>query len=380
MKKNRAVSKRTRRRKGARSTNGRRTQNFVSSAPAGTNEFMQHYTRFKGEGQSLLIDACLPICEVVFRTAANAGIGTLSFNNPLGGTLPLFSTALGLTNCIGIAQNTGSGVATYPQVITPVEYITPVYDLIGSCFVRWRIENLVFHYTPQATTTANGRAVVAFADDPVHPVLWQDVRDVSNVLISGQNPSQTNLLALGDSMAFAPWLPWSLDVSDRCKQNELYTSFRLEVADAEATITPASVRGDTAGVLAALRQSGMGTLSCRTLTTEAADFVGGIIWMEASIRLIEFCPVALTIASAPAVSLKQRTLKKDTDCQRNGEECLESNPESTTLSDNSRIEPCGNGRSYLRTPRDGPSMEGFHELGSGSQTRPLESRQFARRI
>jgi hypothetical protein len=113
---------------------------------------------------------------------------------------------------------------------------------------------------------------------------------VSTVAVSNQ-PSSDSLLALGDSMAFAPWLPWTLDVSDKVKQNELYTDAGIEWLVADAATNQTHTEGSVSGATAALRQWALGSMACQAETTEDAAFTAGVLWMEVQIELVEFCPI-----------------------------------------------------------------------------------------
>lgn len=224
-----------------------------------------------------------------------------------------FTTSLGLTQASGIVPNTGLE-PTVSWLISRGQYITPVYDLLSSSFVRWRVNKCKFHYTPQSTTTVNGRAVFAFADDPGHPVLYPDLKrkelvgDFDPITVSDP-PTQQQLLAFSDSMAFAPWLPWTLDVSRRIQNNILYTENMTEFLAGTTTLSPAFTQDPVAGMIAQFRQSCLGAISCRTITTEPNVFIGGILWMELDFELLEFCPVAL-IYPSPVTTVSSMRQKK----------------------------------------------------------------------
>jgi hypothetical protein len=149
----------------------------------------------------------------------------------------------------------------------------------------------------------------------MHPVLIPNAQDSDFETTPTFVPAvatQLNLLAMSDSMAFAPWLPWSLDVSGRVRQNELYTAILGQRLTATAANAPDFFSASVAGLSSAFRQSCLGCLSASTLTTEATAFVGGIVWMKLSINLIEFCPVSLTAAVPPQLSLRRP--KRSSEC------------------------------------------------------------------
>jgi hypothetical protein len=150
------------------------------------------------------------------------------------------------------------------------QYTSPVFDLIASAFVRYRVNSLKFHYEPQAAATTSERLVFAFAEDPMHPILW-------NATV----PTQTGLLALGDSVAFAPWRSWTMDVSRRLSKEMFYTF-------TDPSTTVASF---------AERFSDFGCISCVT-NSIGTTTASGILYMEIDIELLEFCPISVTLPAS----------------------------------------------------------------------------------
>lgn len=298
----RKARKRCRRRRGrGKTSNGRAPFTNVASAPAGTAQFLQHYTRFRGEGEALGIECCLPIVEIHFQTGSigpdKNPLYFQSLNSP--SVMPSCAAALGLTKVVANVQNVGTFPATN-RLFTKAEYVSPVFDLIGTAFTRWKVNKCAFHYTPQASTLQKGRCVFAFADDPGHPVIFPSLNhsDSTNVT-EANNPTQTQLLALGDSMAFPPWLPWTLDVSDRVKQNELYTAVQVQFHPTEVGASPVYADAYISGFVAQLRSSCFGAVGCRAESFETEAFLGGIVWMELDFTLIEFCPITAGYVDAP---------------------------------------------------------------------------------
>jgi hypothetical protein len=162
------------------------------------------------------------------------------------------------------------------------DYVSPVFDLIASAFVRYRVKKLVFHYEPQASSTTDERLVFAFAEDPVHPVLW-----------SNPPPTTTECLALGDSIAFAPWRGWSMDVTSRLQDTLFYTFTDPTLA--------VSTFAD--------RFSDFGVISLTGTTTGQAAVVGcGVLYMDVEVEFEEFCPI-VTASPASAALLMRRAGK-----------------------------------------------------------------------
>lgn len=153
-----------------------------------------------------------------------------------------------------------------------IDYLSPVYDLIASAFVRYKVKKLVFHYEPQASATDSQRLVFAYANDPLHPILW-------NATI----PTQASCLALADSIAFMPWRAWSMDVTHRLGDNTFFT-----FSDSSTTVTEFVERF-----------SDFGVISCITSENSVgAPVVGGVLYMEAVIEFSEFCPISVTRPSS----------------------------------------------------------------------------------
>jgi hypothetical protein len=179
--------------------------------------------------------------------------------------------------------STGTGVslqlnATDPAMLgaagtkSSQGYLSPVFDLIASAFVRYRVTRLVFHYEPQCSATSTERMVFAFAADPLHPVLW-----------NATPPGSSALLSLADSVAFAPWRAWSLDVSRKLSKEELYT-----FSDASLTVGTFTERF-----------SDFGVISCVTSSVSGVKTACGVLYAEIEMELKEFCPVSL---SRPAMA------------------------------------------------------------------------------
>jgi hypothetical protein len=238
------------------------------------------------------------MCQLVFRPVLQTSPeGPLFFNNlENGGSLISHAATLGSTGVTGLVRNYGAAEGQVPFLLSQGEFISPVFDLIGSSFTRYRIKKLIFHYTPQATTVVEGRAVFAYADDPAHPILMKHLRQEESLLgseiaLTADPPLSSDLLILGDSFAFAPWVPWTMNVSKKVRQNELYTAIRTANNPPDANYKPNFTNDEVSGWCASQRESAFGAVGCSAFTTDAGPYVGGIIWIEASFEFIEFCPV-----------------------------------------------------------------------------------------
>lgn len=237
----------------------------MGGAPVAVSEDLQQYTRFAGSGDRLRMRTCAAISQIMRKGDTGNALQDPSTLDCYCSLQLNLTQPAGLTSA-GTKQNT--------------EYISPVFDLIASAFVRYRMLSLKFHYEPQSSATTTERLVFAFADDPMHPILW-------NATI----PSQQGLLALSDSVAFAPWRSWSMDVSHRV-QDQLFYTF----TDPSTTV----------GSLVE-RFSDFGVLSCITSDISTGETAAcGILYMEAEVELVEFCPISVTLPSASFLSSKLR--------------------------------------------------------------------------
>jgi hypothetical protein len=161
-------------------------------------------------------------------------------------------------------------------------YLSPIFDLIASAFVRYRVTKFVFHYEPQCSATTTERMVFAFAVDPLHPVLW-------NATV----PHSASLLVLSDSIAFAPWRSWSMDVSHRLGKEKLYT-----FSDSSTTVGTFTERF-----------SDFGVMSCVTSSVSGSATDCGILYADIEVELSEFCPITVTYP-AMASRLVPRLISK----------------------------------------------------------------------
>jgi hypothetical protein len=232
----------------------------LAGAPAAVSENLRQYTRFKSSstGEGMVMEVCLPICEV--------GTGPLAPPSSVPGGILTPGAGHGQSGQLALTtfeiQNAGTSVVS--------GYTSPVFDLIASAFVRYRVRKCKFHYSPQSPTTNANRMVFAFAEDPVHPLIW-------NAGVSSET-----LLACADSIPFAPWVPWELDVTRRLKdQNLLYTY------DGVTENT-----GTEIGMMQ--RFSAFGCIGLVASGAAETNTSYGVLYMCLSVELVEFCPVSTT--------------------------------------------------------------------------------------
>jgi len=235
----------------------------MMGAPAGVSQDLQQFTRFlpSSSPAGIRLHTCVAISQIAKETVAATGNGLLV---AAGNTY--LSAQLNLTDP---AWLTATGTKT------AAPFITPVFDLIASAFVRYKVKKLVFHYEPQASATDSQRLVFAFANDPLHPILW-------NATV----PTTGALLTLSDSIAFMPWRAWSMDVTSSVSKDSLFT-----YSDSSTTVAEFVERF-----------SDFGVMSCVTSGSSAGATVPcGVLYLETEIELEEFCPISVTRPASLAV-------------------------------------------------------------------------------
>lgn len=243
----------------------------MAGAPVSVSEDLQQFTKFAGSGRGLVMKTMGALYEIA-STSLTSSTGAAFFSND-SATRPLSSIQLSPTRPLGWDPIGGTATAN-------ASFLSPIWDLIGTAFVRYRVTKLCFHYEPQSSATAAGRLIFAFAEDPAHPLMWDET------------PTQSELLALADSVAFMPWKSWSLDVTKTLSKELLYT--RMTTTDDPS--------GNQNGLN---RFGGFGSIACLTDLTAGTAIKGGILYMETEIEFIEFCPIS---AAGPSLLLLRSKL------------------------------------------------------------------------
>lgn len=249
-----------------RKTAGRSPQ--FTSVPVGVSDMKLQYTRFeRGSGDSsLVMHSCAALTNLSIASVGSAGtVATMQFN---GSVNQRQSAQLALTQLI--VASGGTSVVD--------NMISPAWDLIASAFTRYRVKRCIFHYRPQSTTTQAGRLVFAFAADPDHP------------LIFSSTPTQNKLLACADSVPFAPWNAWSMDVTSRINRDMLMYTFDPSGATTEGSD----------------RFGSFGSIGCLADTTQVGGPSIGLIYIEMTVEFVEFCPVSSSGAPLGFAALPRR--------------------------------------------------------------------------
>lgn len=260
----------------------------MQGAPVAVSSDIQQYTQFSSgrTGNALKMRTCAAIAEIQ-RISTDIRGSALALSG--GVTAP--SMQLNLTEPMVNSPTSG---------IVAVDYVSPVFDLLASAFTRYRISKLIFHYEPQCAATTTERLVFAFAEDPVHPILWDTT----------PFPTQNSLLAVSDSIAFAPWRSWSMDVTSRLPKKDLLYTF-----------------SDRSTVLETLanRFSDFGVISCVTSSASGANTACGVLYMECEIELVEFCPISVTRPASKHLAKRfggaSSSSDEDTETTENASKC-----------------------------------------------------------
>jgi len=231
------------------------------SAPAAISHDRGQFTRFSAGSKpgSLVMHTNAAISRFLTENTHATSTGALNMPGGFG-----VSAELNLTHPLRLGPG---GTAALDS------FITPIFDLIASAFVRYRLRKLCFHYEPQSSSTTSNQLVFAFAADPVHPILWNSTP-----------PDGDDLLALADSRAFMPWMPWSMDVTQSIDTKTIMYTY----SDPSTTVGTFSERFSDFGVLA-----------CVGATPNQGALANcGVLYMESEIELLEFCPISVTRPAA----------------------------------------------------------------------------------
>jgi len=295
-----------------KSTPSRQGGQKFTSAPSAVSGFMRQEVSFGGS-KSLQMTATCVLAEIGQNSTDNGAL--------VNSTHYLQSETL---------SPTGEGVLVAGGALAAgAPWISPVFDLIASAFTRYRVKRCRFHYRPQAPTTLSQRLFFAFAADAAHPLVLTTV------------PSQPQLEALADSIPFAPWTEWSMDVSRSLdRETWLYTKSDDATPTTEIDILQ--------------RFANFGSISCLADTIGTASVIFGVLYLELDIEFKEFCPitdagVAMAEKPSPTSPARRPTL------------CLSAKPSassSTTTKQVYKTLGLEEFRAYIREARsEGMDME-----------------------
>jgi hypothetical protein len=231
---------------------------------------------------SLRVQATIPVCQIQDSGTYNNG---LLFN--VGTTATSASSmCLALTSFPLFSTN-----ASTPVAGTSGAWISPHIPLMALAFDKYSIRRAGLSYEPQAATSVSDRLVLSFTEDPAHPIL----SPFNFVTQTAQVPSQMQQLITKDSVAFAPWRPWSLNLP----------------VDPTPKFTFANLAEDAATVpiyqAADYRQACFGAINC--VSSAGSSAVYGILYLHVELDLIDPVPL-VSISSIPSFG-RQLRLKRE---------------------------------------------------------------------
>jgi hypothetical protein len=165
---------------------------------------------------------------------------------------------------------------------------SPILKLLGLLFTKYRVVAAKLHHAAALPTDDPAKYTFAFSSDPMHPLLWTATAD---------RPSSANLQAMDDSVVFAGWDSWSLDVTHALRAEEwLYTSHASA----------------TSGVFLATNEAiqprftDFGTISCTYDQPRSGGSYPqrtGMIYLEAEVEFDQFAPLVSTVTGSSSLLL-----------------------------------------------------------------------------
>jgi hypothetical protein len=248
---------------------GQNSGGGFSAAPSAVSDMLRQHIKFGGTGEALSLHGLIAVANVG-QTAA----GGASADGLVDGSSNAFTgIRLSPTRPSGTGFNGAAAIAI-------VEFVSPALDLLGSAFTRYKVKKLKFHYRPQSGSNSTQQLVFAFAADPIHPLVTP---------LSGALNTSSGLESLSDSIPFAPWAAWSMDVSSKLDSGPWqYT----EASD------------DTESTDGAFRLDCFGSIGLTAASTVSASVNYGVLYMEFSMDFKEFCPISVTRPSLTRLAQK----------------------------------------------------------------------------
>jgi hypothetical protein len=218
-----------------------------------------------------------------------------TYNNFVGNTLGASGSNRASFLILGALGGTAYQAGNLGTPEVQYDYISPMFELMALNFVNYRLHGLEFIYEPQSTTTALDRCVFGFAADALHPLLKNS---------DGTQDISQRILALEDSVAFAPWERWTLNVSDSLKAEDLYVSDFIETSTNNERQYSARI---------ANRFSSFGSIaaSCSNTSTLVSQTVYGIIYARIKVEFKEFCPLISVVTGSLDYPPGKEKVKKE---------------------------------------------------------------------
>jgi hypothetical protein len=143
---------------------------------------------------------------------------------------------------------------------------------LASIFAKYKVHDLKIDYFAQQITTQPGNFVLAYSADPCSQRIWKFNTDA---LV------YADALALPDSMPYAPWRSFRLDLGAAIdKKTEHYCNLQ--------SMTSVAVDEDYSAMMSILRQCTFGALVVMKSANAGSSLVHGIFYMELDIEFFEW--------------------------------------------------------------------------------------------
>jgi len=265
-------------RKGAGRSSGGSLMLTAPASVSSTRKSTIFYGNTVVNGQpALRVSATVPIAQIGDSGTYNNGFQIMS------GTTAYSASSM----CMSVLGFPVFSVnASSPVAGTVGSFVSPHIPLLALAFDKYSVRRLAFHCEPQAATSVSDRLVFSWTEDAAHPFLGPINTDTQ----AAQIPTQLDLLVTKDSVAFAPWRPWSLPVPVDSTPRFTFTA------------------GDNGTQVAAeLRLSTIGALSCVSSAGSAATY--GILYASMEVDLIDPVPLFQTVNLPSLLSLMRAQRK-----------------------------------------------------------------------
>jgi hypothetical protein len=235
------------------------------------------------------ISATVPICQIGDSGTYNNGLFFM-----VGTTAVSASSAC--TSVLGFPLSVTN--SSSPSVQDNGTMVSPHVPLLALAFDKYSMRSLTFHYEPQAATSVSDRLVFAWTEDAAHPFL----SPYDFVTQAAQVPTQLQLLVTKDSVAFAPWRPWSLKVPV-----DPTPRFTFEPTSSGDILTAADVRLSTFGAMSCVSSAGSSAVYGILYASMVLDLIDPVpLFQTANIPLL--LNLARTGASLPRATFARRLM------------------------------------------------------------------------
>lgn len=239
------------------------------------------------------------------------------------GATPVATNTFGCFRALGTFNGTGQ-VLVHPYTIGLKPGTLPYYEpnasttwntghiwpegsvamLISLAFARYRVKSAKLHYCPTTATTELPQIVIAYSNDPAHPLFG--VADSPALAY----PSQSVIMTSANAVAFSAWAAWSAELP--VVPQWFYRHLQPQYGTTTAVFPDSEVRESCWGCLCAL-SNGSGS----------ADIPFGQLYLETEIEYMDPSPMTDLYAGGgvhPLAELKLLGLPGPEDSKETKEE------------------------------------------------------------